>query len=200
MTRRPDYKGAITYCLARLRDELSPKLTYHNLWHTEQDVIPGCARIAQHSGVDEREMRLLETAAAFHDIGFTETYTNHEIAGVRIAAQVLPDYGYAAHEIDLIIGMIMATRLPQSPRTRLEEILADADLDVFGRKDFFSRNEALRQEWAAYGREIDLGPWVEGQLAFLRSHEYFTPAAKMLRNEMKELHMQMLEEKLRELS
>ena len=68
MTRRPDYKGAITYCLARLRDELSPKLTYHNVCHTERGVIPVGARLAQHSGVDEREMRLLETAAAFHEM------------------------------------------------------------------------------------------------------------------------------------
>lgn len=199
MSTEPDYASACTYSLDRLRRELSPKLSYHNLWHTQEDVIPGCTRIAQYSGVDEKEMHLLETAAAFHDIGFTENLVNHEIAGVRIAAQVLPDFGFSAHDIDLIIGMIMATRLPQSPRTRLEEILADADLDVFGRHDFFPRNEALRLEWAAYGREIELKPWYEGQLAFLRSHDYFTPAAKMLRNEMKEKHMQVLEKKLREM-
>ena len=199
MSPKPAYAESVNYCLDRLKNELSPKLTYHNLWHTQEDVIPGCARIAQHSGVDDKELCLLETAAAFHDIGFTENYRNHEIAGVRIAAQVLPDFDFSAHDIDLIIGMIMATRLPQSPRTRLEEILADADLDVFGRNDFFSRNEALRQEWAAFGREIELKPWYEWQLAFLRSHNYFTPAAKMLRNEMKEKHMQMLEERLREM-
>jgi uncharacterized protein len=195
----PDHHGAIAYSLDRLRRELSPKLTYHNLWHTEKDVIPGCIRLAQHSGVTAEEMWLLETAAAFHDLGFTENTTNHELAGARIVAQVLPRFDYSNQDIDRIIGMIMATRLPQSPRTRLEEILADADLDVFGRSDFFSRNEALRQEWAAFGREIALKPWLEGQLAFLRSHSYFTPAARMLRRQMKEKHMEMLEEKLRDL-
>lgn len=196
MSPLPDYKGAVAYSLERLRQELSPELTYHNLWHTEQDVIPGCIRIAQHSGVDERDMCLLETAAAYHDIGFTENMITHELAGVRIAAQELPRFGFSAHDIDLINGMIMATRLPQSPRTHLEEILADADLDVFGRKDFFPRNEALRQEWAAFGREVDLQPWYEGQLAFLQSHAYFTPAAKMLRQKMKETNMQLLKERL----
>ena len=194
MENKPDYAQAIAYSLDRLREELSPKLTYHNLWHTQEDVMPGCTRIAQIIGVDEREMRLLETAAAFHDIGYTETTINHEIAGVRIAAQVLPGFGFAPRDIDLIIGMIMATRLPQSPRTRLEEILADADLDVFGRKDYFSRNDALRQEWANLGQEIAAEPWLEGQLAFISSHEYFTPAAKMLRDEMKERHIRMLQE------
>ncbi len=196
---KPDHHGAIAYSLDRLRRELPPQLTYHNLWHTEKDVIPSCVRLAQHSGVNEAEMCLLETAAAFHDLGFTENLINHEIAGVRIAAQVLPRFDYSDQDIDRIIGMIMATRLPQSPRTRLEEILADADLDVFGRSDFFSRNEALRLEWAAFGREIELKPWLEGQLAFLRSHRYFTPAARMLRREMKEKHIEMLEEQLRNL-
>lgn len=197
---KPDYQAAVAYSLDRLRQELSPRLAYHNLWHTEKDVIPGCVRLAQHSGVTEEELCLLETAAAFHDLGYSESTINHEIIGVRIAAQVLPRFNFANEDIDRIIGMIMATRLPQSPRSRLEEILADADLDVFGRSDFFARNEALRQEWAAFGREVDLKPWLEGQLAFLRSHRYFTPAARMLRDEMKEKNMQMLEEKLRELS
>ena len=87
------------------------------------------------------------------------------------------------------MGMIMATRLPQSPRTLLEEIIADADLDVLGRSDFFSRNEALRQELANRGQEIGRKQWAEGQLAFLISHAYFTPAAKMLRDEMKQRHI-----------
>jgi uncharacterized protein len=193
----PDHRGAVAYSLDCLRRELSPKLTYHNLWHTEKDVMPACIRLAQHSGVTDEELSLLETAAAFHDLGFTETRINHEIAGVRIAAQVLPRFSFRPCEIDRIIGMIMATRLPQSPRTRLEEILADADLDVFGRSDFFSRNEDLRQEWFAFGREVDMKSWLEGQLAFLRSHTYFTPAARMLRLAAKEKHIEMLEEKLR---
>jgi hypothetical protein len=79
----------------------------------------------------------------------------------------------------------------------LEEILADADLDVLGRKDFFPRSEALRQESANFGREIGQKEWHEGQLALLKSHEYFTTAARTLRNGMKESHIASLEETLR---
>jgi len=192
----PKYSEAIAYSLERLEKELAPELTYHNLWHTQEGVIPASQQIAQLSGVGERDLGLLEVAAAFHDIGFTETQANHELVGARIAAQILPEFGFSAREIEAVMGMIIATRLPQSPRTLLEEILADADLDVFGRNDFFARNEALRQEWANNGQRIALGPWYEGQLAFLRSHEYFTPAAKMLRGAMKEKHLRMLEEKV----
>ncbi len=193
---KPDYAQAIAYSLKRLETELAPELTYHNLWHTRQGVMPASVQLAQLAGLGEDDMRLLEVAAAFHDIGFTETQANHELVGARIAAQILPDFNFRAREIEAVMGMIIATRLPQSPRTLLEEILADADLDVFGRHDFFARNEALRQEWANNGQEVALLPWYEGQLAFLKSHEYFTPAAKMLRGEMKEKHIRMLEEKV----
>ncbi|NJN43810.1 MAG: HD domain-containing protein [Anaerolineae bacterium] len=93
MNEQPNYTNAISFAIERLSNELSPKLTYHNLWHTRYDVIPGSARIAQHVGVSEDDMRLLEVAAAFHDVGFTEDYANHEIVGVRIASQNLPRLG-----------------------------------------------------------------------------------------------------------
>ncbi|GAB4579313.1 MAG: hypothetical protein Fur0022_20510 [Anaerolineales bacterium] len=182
-----------------LRKDLSPKLVYHNLWHTTDEVLPGCAQLAQYTGVSEEDWGLLEVAAAFHDIGFIESYTNHEIVGARIAVQRLPQYGFGDREIERVMGMILATRLPQSPRNLLEEILADADLDVLGRPDFLTRNAALRQEWANFGREPPLEQWYEGQLAFLRSHNYFTPAARMLRNERKKKNITLLEDKLREI-
>lgn len=200
MTNQPNYTQAIHFALDRLQNDLSPRLTYHNLWHTVQDVLPGSTRLAQHIGISEEEHHLLEVAAAFHDIGFTEIYANHEIVGARIAAQILPGYGFSGRHIEIVMGMIIATRLPQSPRNLLEEILADADLDVLGRKDFFARNEALRQEWANYGRETPVEQWYEGQLAFLKSHTFFTPAARMLRDEMKKKNIAFLEEKLRTLS
>lgn len=197
MNAQPNYSQAISFALARLQEALSPKLVYHSMWHTTHEVLPGSARIAQHTGVSEDDLHLLEIAAAFHDVGFTEDYANHEIVGARIVAQVLPEYGFSSREIERVMGMIIATRLPQSPRNLLEEILADADLDVLGRTDFLSRNEALRQEWMNFGRETPLEQWYEGQLAFLNSHNYFTPAARMLRNEVKKKNIAVLEEKLR---
>lgn len=190
---------AIYYAFNLLRTELSPKLVYHNIWHTTDEVLPGCAQIAQYTGISEEDWGLLEVAAAFHDVGYAETYANHEIAGARIVAQVLPQYGFGDRDIERVMGMIFATRVPQSPRNLLEEILADADLDVLGRADFISRNVALRQEWINFGRETPLEQWYEGQLAFLRNHSYFTPTARMLRNEQKKKNITLLEEKLREI-
>ena len=195
----PDYSQAAAYAFDLLQNELSPDLTYHNLWHTRQDVVVACLRTGQYIGVHEQEIRLLEIAAAYHDIGFTEQYANHELTSARIAAQVLPDFNFYSRDIEAVLGMIMATRLPQSPRTLLEEIIADSDLDVLGRDDFWTRNEDLRQELAKKGRETAIKPWYEGQLAFLRSHTYFTPAARMLRDEKKKQNMLLLEAKLKEM-
>ena len=50
-TAQPDYDGAIAYALCRLRTELSPLLTYHNLMHTEGDVLPAVARLARLSNL-----------------------------------------------------------------------------------------------------------------------------------------------------
>jgi uncharacterized protein len=193
----PDYAQALAYAYNLLEQRLAPDLTYHNLWHTREDVVPSCIRLGEQSGISEEEIRLLEVAAAYHDIGFTEQYANHELASARIAAQVLPDFGFSARNIEEVMGMIIATRLPQSPRTLLEEIIADGDLDVLGRADFMPRNQVLREELANRGREMALKPWYEGQLAFLKSHTYFTPAARMLRKAAKRRHIAMLEELLK---
>jgi uncharacterized protein len=87
----------------------------------------------------------------------------------------------------------MATRLPQTPRTALEEILADADLDVLGRDDFLPRNRALQAEVSALGRPVGDKPWLTGQTQFLQSHRYWTAAARSLRDRGKERNIDLLE-------
>jgi uncharacterized protein len=191
----PEHQQALNYALRHLQNRLSPRLTYHNLWHTEDDVLPGCRRLADLTGVAEAERGVLEIAAAFHDIGFVESYMDHEQVGANTAVQILPSFGYSSAEIEQVVGMIMATRLPQTPHNMLEEIIADADLDVLGRPDFLARNGCLREELANYGREIPLPQWYESQLAFLENHTYFTWGARQLRNEQKRQNMALLRQK-----
>lgn len=187
--RQTDYDGAIDYALGRLRRDLSPNLTYHDLWHTQFDVLPAVARMGVINGLAHEDIRLMEVAAAFHDIGFVRVMEGHEAAGVQIAGKVLPGFGFAAQKIECIAGMILATRLPQSPQNLLEEIVVDADLDVLGRDDFFDRNELLRQEMAHFGRVLTWRQWQEEQLRFLQQHTYFTPVARALRNAGKQRHI-----------
>jgi len=180
---RADLAGARTYALVRLQRELAPFLTYHNLWHTRDEVLPSAARLAEMMGVEGRELQLVELGAVYHDIGFVVTTDEHELAGAEIAGDVLPRFGLSVAEVAAVQSMIMATKLPQSPRNLLEEIVADADLDSLGRQDFVSRGLALRSELVARGMESTDAEWYARQLAFLESHHYFTAAAQALRGE-----------------
>ncbi len=179
----PDSAGAIGYALSHLERELGSELTYHNLWHTVEDVLPAVRRLAGMSGISASDMQLLEVAAAYHDIGYVIDRQEHERAGAEVVAQVLPGFGFTSEQVAAVQGMILATRLPQSPRSPLEEILADADLDVLGREDSLARSQALRAELAAFGAPTDEIEWGRRQLKFFREHRYFTAAARNLREE-----------------
>lgn len=192
----PDYSSAIAYSLDRLETELSPNLLYHSFWHTREDVMVAAQRLARLSDITGEDLRLLEVAAAYHDIGYLYTEVDHELFGIEIASQVLPDFGFTTDQISRISNMILATRLPQSPKNLVEATLADADLDVLGREDFFERSELLRLENAALGRLIHPRDWAESQLRFLTKHTYFTKAAKRLRQTTKLANIAELEARL----
>ena len=190
---QPDFARARAYALARLERELSPMLCYHSVKHTRDDVAVAVERLAAQEGVADEALLLLRTAAYFHDLGFIEQREQHEAIGARMAAEALPRFGYQPEQIAMIHGMIMATRLPQSPHTLLERILADADLDVCGRDDFLGLNRCLRAELAASGSASSDREWYSGQLSFLRAHHYWTAAARAARDELKHTNIAALE-------
>ncbi len=193
----PDYAQAIAHALHRLRTELAPQLTYHNLWHTEQDVMPAVVRLGQQSGLTAEKLQLLEVAAAYHDTGFIHTRSGHELVSVEIMSQSLPQFGFSPTQIEQITQIILATRVPQSPHNLIEQIIADADLDVLGREDFFERSKALWLEQGVYDGVVSWEAWQIMQLKFLHQHHYFTPAAIASRQEMKLKHLATLEELIR---
>lgn len=194
----PNYDAAIAYALEQLREGLSPGLIYHSVSHTQQDVMPAARRLAEMSGLSDGEIHLVEVAAAYHDLGFTETYYDHEEASARQARKALPRFGFTPAQIEQITDMILATRLPQSPGNLLEMILADADLDILGREDFFERNEILRVEMARFNQGYDRREWLQMQLVFLQNHCYYTSAARSLRGRTKEQNLALLEAMVRE--
>jgi len=191
-----DYEGAKMLALERLERELSPELTYHNLFHTRDDVLPAVQRLSAMSGIEGCEAQLLEVAAVYHDLGFVLQRQEHERIGAELTAEALPGFGFSQAQVAAIQGMIMATQLPQSPQTPLEEILADADMDVLGREDFLTRNEALRAEMATSGVSMGREQWIRSQLKVLENHRYFSAAAQSLRENRKRKNIKAMEERL----
>ena len=194
---QPDYDAARSYALTRLQNELSPTLLYHDFRHTAEDVLPAAERLAALQGVDGEDLQLLRVAAAYHDVGYIYAYWQHELASLRVAAQTLPNFGLAPPQIDRVLGLIVTTRLPQSPRDLLEQIMADADLDSLGREDYFELGERLRQELELRGEPRPLHHWQEVQIAFLKQHAYFTEAARQLRQTTQDKNLASLEIKLK---
>lgn len=188
-----DFEGAKAYALERLENELPTSLYYHSLPHTRDDVAPGVERLALKYEIDGAALGLVKTAAYFHDIGFIKQVVDHEIASIQIAEKILPKFGLRPEHLQQISRMILATRLPQSPRSFLERILMDADLDVLGRDDFLSRSKDLRAELAANGLPTTEEAWYKRQLAFLKRHRYFTAAARDLRETTKQQNIAILE-------
>jgi uncharacterized protein len=190
--RQSNFEQARAYALQRLERELPPALTYHSLAHTRDDVAPATLRLAAIAGVSGEQCMLLHTAAYYHDIGFVMQRIDHEMVGAKIAAEILPSFGYSPAQIEMIHGMIMATKLPQSPRTVLEQLMADADLDALGRTDFITRNQALRDELAAYGAHWDDLAWAQEQLCFIGSHQYWTDAARQVRGQQQQRNIELI--------
>lgn len=178
-----NFEQARAYALGRLERDLPEGLHYHSPAHTVNDVVPATEAFAAGEGIGDRDLLLLRTAAWFHDVGFVELRVGHEAVGARLAGEVLPQFGYSAYDIRTVQAIIMATAIPQAAQSVLEQIMADADLDVLGRDDFLLRNTNLRRELAFYGQEFSDAQWFGGQLKFVGSHSYFTATARALRDE-----------------
>src|SRR6185369_1981441 len=106
----------------------------------------------------------------------------------------LPGFGYNEKEIEIICGMIMATRFPHQPKNLLEQIICDADLDYLGRDDFFKISNDLFRELSIYGMLANEKDWYKLQESFLSSHTYFTRTAADLRKAKKEEHLNKIRE------
>lgn len=184
------------FILDKLKKELPKNLTYHSLGHIK-DVYKAAEHLARLEGVDGEDLTLLLTAVLFHDSGFLIQQKDHERVGCDIAREHLPEFGYSSKEIERICGMIMATKIPQDPHDKLEQIICDADLDYLGRDDFFSIGNKLFDELCMYGIINTELEWNKLQVRFLEKHHYFTPSAKKLRKAKKAENLALIRSKIK---
>jgi predicted metal-dependent HD superfamily phosphohydrolase len=189
------YKEKVLNMLSR---ELSGMLSYHNVEHTAE-VLEQTERIALAEGIsDERQLLLLKLAALYHDTGFLFVYNGHEERGCEIATLDLLHAGLEPAEMDLIRSLIMATKVPQQPRTHMEQIICDADLDYLGRDDFWEISNNLKKEFLQFGFIGNENEWIKREIQFIEPHQYFTQAYQQLRSPEKLKHLKRLKALLNE--
>lgn len=180
-----EVKQAIDFILDKLRAELSENLIYHSVSHTI-GVIDATINIAKSESIEGRDLDLLMVAAAYHDSGFLRGNQNHEVNSCALLSEYAPDFGFDSEEIDQMKSMIMSTKIPQSPVTKLEKVLCDADLDYLGGKRYNEISEKLYQEFQLNGVEMSQEDWLDMQIGFLISHTYWTEFSQNKRSAGKE--------------
>lgn len=179
--------------LARLRKDLPKNLFYHAVDHT-LDVLDRVESLGKAEGVEEEDLALLKVAACYHDAGFLINNRDHERLGCKIVKSELPQYGYSEEAIKAICGMIRATKIPQSPRNHLQEIICDADLDYLGRSDFYRIGNLLYKELKAYRVLETEEAWNKLQIGFLSNHKYWTATNRLEREAEKQARLAELKE------
>lgn len=168
-----------------LKTRLPNKLYYHALHHTD-DVLKVCNEYIRREKIKSKDAKLLRIGALLHDIGFTETYDNHEVKGQEIAQELMGNLDFSQKDIDVVKGLIWATKIPQSPKTKLEKIICDADLDYLGRRDFYQISDQLFKELKLRGLLGNKKEWNKIQINFLEGHSYHTKFALENRQPVKE--------------
>ena len=176
-----DFTGAKSYVLAELEARLPSNLSYHGLWHTKS-VFDASVAFCEFYNLEGDDKVILETAALYHDSGFLNVYRNHEEAGCEITLKVLPNFGYSEELIVQINELIMATKLPQSPKRFLSELICDADLDYIGGDDYERIADLLFQEFREYHIVATELQWFEMQAGFLEHHTFFSDFSRTHRN------------------
>ena len=178
-----------------LEKNLPKHLTYHNSEHTKL-VIDNVIFISKKEKFTGHDFFLLKIAALYHDTGYKITHINHEAESCKIARQELTEVGLEDTDIAKISNMIMATHIPQQPKTLAEKILADADLEYLGTEQFEGISNLLYLELKHFRPLMTLKEWHKIQIDFISKHNYHTEYCKKNREKKKQENLKKLKEKI----
>ena len=186
-----NYKHVKQY-VTGLLGGLDARLSYHGKSHTLNDVLPAAILMSRQFGLKESDEILLKTAVLFHDVGYLIQSDNNEAIGADIAQMGLPEYGYDEAQITVITELIMVTAMPQQPKTLMQKIICDADLDSLWRPDFLEVSQGLLKELNSLGGNISERNWWLRQVEFLKNHNYFCHDKENLKRKGKQRNIEAL--------
>jgi predicted metal-dependent HD superfamily phosphohydrolase len=155
-------------------------LLYHNLTHTE-NVVKAVKLIGRQCGVSDYEMKVLQVAAWFHDVGYLETAEGHEEISKKYAREFLRRKGMDETFIAAVERCIDATKVPQQPTDKLSKILCDADLYHVAQGKFMKNTLNFWNEYAAMNNKApDENESLKKTLRFLKDHHFHTEYGETL--------------------
>jgi predicted metal-dependent HD superfamily phosphohydrolase len=168
-------KKARNYAQEIFRNRAFADRSFHNLEHT-QDVVKAAEEIGQNTALTEDEMESVIVAGWLHDIGYIDGPEDHELNAAEKVRELLTTWGVPHKKVMEIAEAIMATRVPQQPKSLISKVLCDADLYHLSTEDCEMKSDKLRSEWEATGEKtMDEREWIQHNLDFMENHHYHTP-------------------------
>jgi predicted metal-dependent HD superfamily phosphohydrolase len=119
-------------------------------------------------------------------MGFLKTYINHEEISSEMAEEIMSKFEMCPGDIEVVKGLVLATKIPQTPLNTLQEIICDADLDYLGRDDYPQISNKLYEELVASKIIEREDEWRDLQINFLKNHSFHTAFAKTNREPKKQ--------------
>ena len=127
-----------------------------------------------------------------HDTGYIITYNGHEDESCKLARRYLSGYSYSTDEINTICAMIMATKIPQLPQNKLQQIIADADLEYLGTNNAAVQANNLFKELITINPLLTKQDWNKIEIDFITAHHYFTRYCKANKEPIKQAYLKSL--------
>lgn len=194
---RVSIRKAARFAATLLARELPSWALYHSVEHTRQTVA-ACREIGRVLRLNDAQMAVVVLAAWFHDTGYGSGPQGHEARSARIAERYLTSHGYPKRMVTSVKKCILATHVPQRPRSLLQRVLCDADLISLGKRTFLVQNELLRQEMELRERRIiEERVWLHRSYRFLHGHRFATSYGRTVLESGKQANLGRLRKMIR---
>ncbi|MBC35771.1 MAG: hypothetical protein CL663_07010 [Bacteroidetes bacterium] len=172
------------------------ELLFHNFTHT-QNVLKYAETIGQESKLNDHDLNVVRIAALFHDVGYINSFEQHENEGVKIVEDYLKARDIDQNDIDKVQACILATKLPQSPKSLLEKVICDADFMHLAAEDYTEQMEMLRLEINSIEKgKLSKKLFDIESLKMFNKHYYHTEYGQTVLQPLKEIRYQKIIDKM----
>ncbi|WP_339752346.1 HD domain-containing protein [Algoriphagus aquimarinus] len=182
-------------------ERLNPKVCYHNLDHT-LSIVAKVNEIGLYYEMSKIQLEDLFLAGWLHDVGYWGGVAlDHEERGADFAQDFLPKFGISQNRIEAICQAILATKVPQKPKSLMDSILCDADLYHLSSDQCYDQTLLLRKENEQLNeRSVVLLDWLRNSEVFMKSHHYHTEYAIKYYQSGKDENLAFLQSKIADLA
>ncbi len=184
---------ARTFVTDLFDNKVNKSIRFHNLQHTE-GVVSACEEMVNYYQFGDDDRLAIFIAAWFHDTGFSGGQAHgHEDKSIQLVTTFLQENKADPAFIQKVLSCIEATKMPQSPKNLIEQVLCDADLFHLGTDEFTAKNKLLRDELTGFSKqEISKKQWRKMNISFLENHKYFTDYGRRKLQPVKEKNLEEL--------